>query len=140
MQSESLSSGKILSSMAAMTKAAEEFEVAAAFTIVDSSGLKLGYLKMPGSFLASEQYAFQKAYTAASFSMPTSKFANMLAKMDGVIHTGLLHHPDVTGLPGGLPVMLGGVLVGGIGVSGGSGDQDEMIVQAGLSALSNEES
>ena len=43
--------------------------------------------------------------------------------------------PRVTLLPGGLPISVGGVLIGGIGVGGGTGDQDVLVAQAALSKV-----
>ncbi|MGI9334943.1 MAG: GlcG/HbpS family heme-binding protein [Gammaproteobacteria bacterium] len=48
---------------------------------------------------------------------------------------GLAHVDDVMAFPGGLPIKAGDVLVGAIGVSGATGDQDEECAQAGLDAV-----
>jgi glc operon protein GlcG len=49
--------------------------------------------------------------------------------------TALLTVPDLLALQGGLPVMWGTVVIGGIGVSGATSEQDEQVAQAGLAAL-----
>ena len=137
MKPEPLDQNVIMLALNAMVEAAEAIDVAATFAIVDSSGMKMGYLKMLGSFLASEQYAFNKAYTAASFFVTTAKFSEMLDSMESQIRSGLLDHPQVTRLPGGVPILKAGLIVGGLGVSGGTGDQDVTIAEVGLAAIAN---
>lgn len=127
-----LSAERLTRAVSAMAAAAAALDVALTFTIVDASGVRCAYLRMPGGFLASETYAFQKAYTAASFRMSTAAFGDLLDSMPGDVRDGLLAHPEVTRLAGGAPIFARDELVGAIGVSGGSADQDEAVAEAGL--------
>ena len=102
--------------------------------VTDASGTLAAFLRMPGAYLHSVEIAIDKAYTAASFGFPTSQWMAILAQ-DEALRLGLVQRPRLVVFGGGLPVRDGDVLIGGIGVSGGSAEQDEACARAGLSAL-----
>jgi uncharacterized protein GlcG (DUF336 family) len=102
--------------------------------VTDAAGVLVAFLRMPGAYLHSIDIAIDKAYTAASFGFPTSGWKNAVAG-DPTLRDGLNARPRLVMFGGGLPVREGGVLIGGIGVSGGSADQDEACAAAGLAAL-----
>jgi uncharacterized protein GlcG (DUF336 family) len=102
--------------------------------LTDSSGTLAAFLRMPGAFLHSVDIAIDKAYTAASFGFPTTAWKDAVAG-DEMLRIGLNQRPRLVMFGGGLPVREGGVLIGGIGVSGGSAEQDEACAVAGLTAL-----
>jgi uncharacterized protein GlcG (DUF336 family) len=93
---------------------------------------------MPGAFLHSVDIAIDKAYTAASFGFPTSQWMSLLAQ-DEALRIGIVQRPRLVVFGGGLPIRRpaaeGGALIGGIGVSGGSAEQDEACARAGLQAV-----
>jgi glc operon protein GlcG len=72
------------------------------------------------------EVAIAKARTAAMFRAPTSRFADMLAQ--GA--SGLVTLPDMLPIPGGVPVMVDGVAVGAVGVSGAPPAVDGKIAAA----------
>ncbi|MEK7943671.1 heme-binding protein [Pigmentiphaga sp. YJ18] len=98
--------------------------------VVDASGVALGFLRMPGAFLHSADIAVDKAYTAAGFRLPTGAWGEVLKGHSPAVRQGLAARPRFTGFGGGLPLLAGGDLVGGIGVSGGSEAQDEACANA----------
>ena len=102
--------------------------------LTDAAGVLAGFLRMPGAFLLSVDIAIDKAYTAASFGLPTAQWMSILAQ-DEALRIGLTERPRLVVLGGGLPIREGGVLIGGIGVSGGTAEQDEQCARAGLVAL-----
>lgn len=102
--------------------------------VTDAGGVLAGFLRMPGAFLHSVDIAIDKAYTAASFGFPTAQWMSILAQDEG-LRIGLAERPRLVVFGGGLPIREGGVLIGGIGVSGGSAEQDELCARAGLAAL-----
>ena len=73
----------------------------------------------------------QKGRTAAMFRRPSKVFEDVIAKG----RVAVLGLPGVTPVQGGLPIYIGGKIVGGVGVSGVNSDQDEQVAQAGLNAL-----
>jgi len=102
--------------------------------VTDASGVLAGFLRMPGAFLHSIDIAIDKAYTAASFGFPTSQWPEILAS-DEALRLGLPLRPRLVVFGGGLPIVENGQRIGGIGVSGGSAEQDEDCARAGLAAL-----
>ena len=102
--------------------------------VTDASGVLAGFLRMPGAFLHSVDIAIDKAYTAASFGVPTAEFMGLL-RGDAALEVGMPHRPRLVVFGGGLPVVEAGERIGGIGVSGGSAAQDEACARAGLAAL-----
>ena len=102
--------------------------------VADSGGNLAGFLRMPGAFLQSIDIAIDKAYTAAGFGFATSQWAGIL-QGDEALRLGMPVRPRNVVFGGGLPMREGGVLIGGIGVSGGSAEQDEECARAGLAAL-----
>lgn len=102
--------------------------------VTDSSGVLAAFLRMPGAFLHSVDIAIDKAYTAASFGLPTKAWMGIIGQ-DESLRTGLPLRPRMVIFGGGLPIVEGGELIGGIGVSGGSAQQDEACAQAGIDAL-----
>lgn len=102
--------------------------------VTDSSGILTAFLRMPGAFLHSIEIAIDKAYTAASFGFPTSQWAAIVGN-DEILRIGLNQRPRLVMFGGGLPIVEDGERIGGIGVSGGSAEQDEACAAAGLAAL-----
>ena len=78
--------------------------------------------------------AIDKAYTAASFGLPTGAWHAALASHSDAVRQGLVLRPRFVAFGGGLPIVEDGALIGGIGVSGGSEAQDEQCANAGLDA------
>lgn len=121
--------------LAAGRARAEEIGVRVNIAIVDGGGNLSGFIRIPGAFLSSIDLAIDKAYTAASFSMATRGFSDLLANAPAPIKDGLLRRPRLTEVPGGLPLAHDGVVAGGIGVSGGSEEEDEDIASFAVAEL-----
>jgi uncharacterized protein GlcG (DUF336 family) len=119
----------------AAVKAAEAMGVRVNVAVVDASGVLAGFLRMPGAPLHSVEIAIDKAYTAASFGLPTSKWTEVLSQHSIAVREGLVMRPRFVAFGGGLPMVEGGQRIGAIGVSGASEEQDEVIARAGLTAL-----
>ncbi|MBG6203276.1 uncharacterized protein GlcG (DUF336 family) [Labrenzia sp. EL_13] len=98
--------------------------------VVDRSGEVLAEIRMTGAKFLSRKSALAKALTAASTGVETTSIPEAVRTYIGLATDG-----SVTGLPGGLPIVLDGVLLGGIGVGSGSGDQDIDVASAGLAAI-----
>ena len=104
-----------------------------AIAVVDTHGLLVYYEKMDDTQSASPLIAVEKARTSAMFRRPTKVFTDTVAKGGGGI--AIMGLPGVTPNTGGVPIMSGGKIIGGIGVSGVTGDQDEQIAMAGSKSL-----
>lgn len=124
--------------VAAAVAHAGTLEVRVNAAVVDGSGTLAAFLRMPGAFLHSVEIAIDKAYTAASFGFPTAQWREILAG-DEALRLGVPQRPRLVVFGGGLPIVEGSgegsALIGGIGVSGASAEQDEACAHAGLRAI-----
>jgi uncharacterized protein GlcG (DUF336 family) len=102
--------------------------------VTDGAGVLMAFLRMPGAFVHSVDIAIDKAFTAASFGFPTAGWKDLVAA-DELLRLGLNQRPRLVMFGGGLPIREDGALIGGIGVSGGSAEQDEDCARAALAAL-----
>jgi glc operon protein GlcG len=125
--------GAITVLQAAMAKA-KSIGVPEVVAVVDAAGDLKAFARMDGSFNTSIDLAIDKAFTAASFHAPTDQFAKAVSA-DAATMASILKEPHISLLPGGIPLMSGQTVVGAIGCSGGSGDQDVACSQAGVEAL-----
>lgn len=114
---------------------AREIGAAVNVAVVDAGGTAAAFLRMPGAPLHSVEIAFDKAYTAASFGLPTSSWTDVLLEHSVAVREGLVRRPRFVAFGGGLPIEAGGHRIGAIGVSGATEEQDEAIARHGLSAL-----
>ena len=121
---------------AAVAKAAE-LGVKINVAVADSGGNLSGFLRMPGAFVQSIDIAIDKAYTAAGFGFPTKDWMKLIGHDDG-IKFGFSARPRLVVFGGGLPLRVNGELIGGIGVSGASEEQDEICARAALDAIGAE--
>jgi uncharacterized protein GlcG (DUF336 family) len=102
-----------------------------AIAVVDNHGMLVYFERMADTQTASVQIALDKAVAAAMFRRPTKAFEDGIAKG----RTALLGLRGATPIEGGLPIMMGGKVIGGIGVSGANSDEDATAAGAGLKLL-----
>jgi glc operon protein GlcG len=102
-----------------------------AVAVVDTHGGLVYYERMEDTQTASFDIAIMKAKAAATYRRPTRAF------VDAITKTGpaTLSLPGVVASPGGVPLMVGGKVIGAVGVSGVTGDQDEQCSKAGAAAM-----
>lgn len=99
-----------------------------AIAVVDRHGFLVYFERMDDTQTGSVDIALDKAKSAAMFRRPTRAFEEGIAKG----RNALLGLRGATPITGGVPVMAGGKIIGGVGVSGVTADQDEEIAKAGL--------
>ena len=99
--------------------------------ILDDGGHLLHLVRMDGATPANARIAEEKGRTAAETRRSTATWQERVGK-----RPELLRMPQVTPVQGGLPIMVEGVCVGGVGVSGVQSHEDEQIAAAGIKALS----
>ncbi len=107
-----------------------------AFAVVDAGGHPVASARMDGAPWIAPEVAFGKAWTAAAYAAPSAnegEKAKTLIAFTSAISTAT--HGRYTPQIGGLPVLVDGAPVGGMGASGASGAEDESVVQAALEAL-----
>jgi len=113
---------------------AEALGIRVNVAVADPSGVLAGFLRMPGAFVHSVDIAIDKARTAAGFGFATSRWSAIVGD-DELLRIGLAQRPGLVMFGGGLPIVAAGQRIGGIGVSGGSAEQDEACAAAGIVAL-----
>ena len=100
--------------------------------VVDSGGNLVAFARMDGAQLASISISEHKARASVKYRRETKAFENGIQQ--GNLHY-LLTLDDVIASRGGIPLVVDGKIIGGIGCSGGTGSQDEVICKAGVAAL-----
>jgi len=123
-----------LAAVSAAVRAGLEMGVAVNAAVVDAGGNLAGFLRAPGAFLHSIAIAQDKAYTAAGFGLATDALYRLIQDNPG-LRDGLIRRDRLTAFAGGIPIVVDGRVVGGIGVSGASEEQDCACARAGLAAL-----
>ena len=101
------------------------------FAVVDPAGELVSFGKMDGTQNASTAVAQAKARSAAGFRRPTKAFSDAVAAG----RTAILTLPGAIAIEGGVPIQAGGRVIGALGVSGGSSEEDGQIAAARLAAL-----
>jgi glc operon protein GlcG len=104
-----------------------------AVAITDPSGELVYFAKMDGTQTGSVNVSIAKSRSAALFKRPTKVFQEMLAS--GGAGVRVLALERAVPIEGGVPLVINGQIVGGIGASGGSSDQDGVVAGAGAAAL-----
>jgi uncharacterized protein GlcG (DUF336 family) len=106
---------------------------AMAIAVVDTGGYLVYFERMPDTQLGSVEIAQEKAKSAALFRRPTKSFQDTVAKGgDGL---RMLRLTGAVPVEGGIPLIVGGKLIGAIGASGGTSDEDGRTAQAGAAGL-----
>lgn len=119
---------KIAAAAVAEAKA-NKWKVAVA--VVDTHGSLVFFERIDDTQIASLTIALDKARAAAMYRRPSRVWEDAMAK--GRIAVMTL--PGVVASPGGLPIVSGGKVIGAVGVSGATADQDEQSAKAGLAAM-----
>lgn len=104
-----------------------------AIAIVDTAGMLVYFEKMDGTQNGSVSVAVDKARSAVLFKRSTKAFQDAVAQ--GGVGLRMLGLPGAVPVEGGIPLVEGGKIVGAIGASGGSSDQDGLCAQAGANVL-----
>lgn len=104
-----------------------------AIAIVDTTGSLAMLVKRDNTQTASVDFATGKATTAMDFRRPTKALQDAIA--DGGANLRILALRNATPLEGGVPIIVDGKIVGAIGVSGVTSDQDAQVVMAGAAVV-----
>lgn len=119
----------------AAMREADSLGVAVCVAVSDRAGHLLAYGRMDGAPLLSGEIAQDKAYTVAAFGLPTHEWFELIKDELALLH-GIIKTDRLIIFGGGVPIRVGGDLVGAIGVSGGSAKQDRQIAEAGAAVVS----
>jgi uncharacterized protein GlcG (DUF336 family) len=100
--------------------------------VVDTNGEPVMFERMEGAQIASGSISIGKARTAARFRRESRAFYNAFETGHGYVST---LDPTLVASPGGFPLVEGGKLIGAVGCSGGTGDQDALICKMGADVV-----
>ena len=119
----------------AAEKKAQEIGQPMDIAVVDAGGNLKAHVRMDGANIGSISIAINKGYTAIAFQGETSDLQAM-TRPDGPIY-GLndAHGGRIVVFPGGIPLVRNGSIVGAIGVSTGTIEQDQEVAEAGAAAF-----
>jgi uncharacterized protein GlcG (DUF336 family) len=112
--------------------ASKKNNLGSAVTVVGPAGELILFEKMDGTQLASVNISQAKAHTAVAFKRPSKAFRDLVDAGTNYV----LSMPDTIPSEGGVPIIVGGKIIGAIGVSGGTGTQDGAAAKAGADAVS----
>ncbi len=118
---------------AAETKATE-IGVPMNVAVVDEGGNLVAFARMDGAWLGSIDIAQNKAYTARAFDMPTQDLAPLAQPGQSLYGIEASNQGRLIVFGGGIPLTWDGRIVGAIGVSGGTVEQDQEVAEAGAAA------
>lgn len=103
--------------------------------VVDGGGNLVAHVRMDGAWIGSIDISVNKAFTSRAFDISTGDLAaeSQPGRQFYGIHAS--NGGRVMIFAGGIPLRQGGVVVGAVGVSGGSGEQDQTVAEAGAAAF-----
>jgi uncharacterized protein GlcG (DUF336 family) len=104
--------------------------------VVDAGANLTAFARMDGAWLGSIDIAINKAFTAKAFDISTLELGRNSQPGDQFFGIHTSNHGRVMIFAGGVPIKLKGQVVGAVGVSGGSGEQDQAVAEAAAAAWS----
>jgi uncharacterized protein GlcG (DUF336 family) len=99
--------------------------------VLDGGRNLKSFARMDGAWLGSIEIAIDKAYTSTSFEMTTEDLATMAQPGQPLFGINTTSNSRVVIFAGGIPIERNGEVVGAVGVSGGTPDQDQQVAEAG---------
>jgi uncharacterized protein GlcG (DUF336 family) len=121
--------------IASARREAEAIGVAMNIAVVDQGNNLVAFQRMDGAWLGSIDIAQGKAYTARAFDMSTKDLAPLCEPGEPLFGIHVSNHGRLIIFAGGIPLERGGEVLGAIGVSGGSVEQDQAVAEAGAEAF-----
>jgi uncharacterized protein GlcG (DUF336 family) len=133
--SEGVTLDTALHVIASARREAEAIGVAMNIAVVDQGNNLVAFQRMDGAWLGSIDIAQGKAYTARAFDMSTKDLAPLCEPGEPLFGIHVSNHGRLIIFAGGIPLERGGEVLGAIGVSGGSVEQDQTVAEAGAEAF-----
>ncbi|MGA8112464.1 MAG: heme-binding protein [Actinocatenispora sp.] len=103
--------------------------------VADAGGNLVAHIRMDGAWLGSVDISVNKAFTARAFDIETAALAENSQPGGQFYGIHASNHGRIMIFAGGIPLRRDGAVVGAIGVSGGTGAQDQTVAEAGAAAL-----
>ena len=103
--------------------------------VVDAGGNLVAHVRMDGAWIGSIDVSINKAFTSRAFDIATKDLATNAQPGGQFFGIDVSNHGRIMIFAGGIPLKRNGKVVGAIGVSGGSGEQDQAVAEAGAEAF-----
>ena len=104
--------------------------------VADGGGNLVAHVRMDGAWLGSIDISIKKAFTARAFDIATKDLAPLAQPGADFFGINTSNNGRIMIFAGGIPLRRAGEVVGAIGVSGGSGEQDQAVAEAGAASFS----
>jgi uncharacterized protein GlcG (DUF336 family) len=134
-QISSLSLAEARRLVAAGEKKAQQLGIPYNIAVVDAGGDLITHVRMDGAWLGSIDISIKKAWTSRAFDMPTQDLGKMAQAGKPLFGINSTNHDKVVIFAGGMPVKLGEAVIGAVGASGGTVEQDQQVVEAAVAAF-----
>jgi uncharacterized protein GlcG (DUF336 family) len=121
--------------IAAAERRAKEIGQPMNIAVADGGGNLVAHVRMDNAWIGSVDIAINKAFTARAFDISTADLARLSQSGNQFFGIHASNHGRVMIFAGGVPLRRGGRVIGGVGVSGGSGEQDHSVAEAGAAAF-----
>ena len=121
--------------IAAAEQKAQEIGQPMNIAVVDAGGNLVAHVRMDRAWIGSVDISIKKAWTARAFDISTKELAELSQSGDQFFGINASNDGKVMIFAGGIPLKRGNDVLGGIGVSGGLGKQDQAVAEAGAAAF-----
>jgi uncharacterized protein GlcG (DUF336 family) len=121
--------------IAAAEQKAVEIKQPMNIAVVDEGGNLVSHVRMDGAWIGSIDISINKAFTSRAFDTSTKDLAQYSQPGSQFFGIHMSNHGRVMVFAGGIPLKRGGKVLGAVGVSGGSGEQDHTVAEAGAKAF-----
>ena len=121
--------------IAAAEKKAQEIGQPMNVAIADEGGNLVAHIRMDGAWIGSIDVSINKAFTSRAFDISTKDLASNSQSGQQFFGIHVSNHGKIMIFAGGIPLKRDGKVVGAIGVSGGTGEQDQTVAEAGAAAF-----
>ena len=119
----------------AAERKAEEIGQPMDIAVVDAGGNLKAHVRMDGAFVGSISISINKAYTAIAFQQETANLQEPTRPDGPIFGLSDAHGGRLVVFPGGIPLVRDGEILGAIGVSTGTVEQDQHVAEAGAAAF-----
>ena len=119
----------------AAERKATEIQQPMNIAVADAGGNLIAHVRMDGAWMGSVDISIKKAWTSRAFDISTKELSDMAQPKKDFYGIHATNDGRVIIFAGGVPIKRSGKVIGAIGVSGGSGDQDQSVAQAGAAVF-----
>jgi uncharacterized protein GlcG (DUF336 family) len=103
--------------------------------VADAGGNLVSHVRMDGAWIGSIDISINKAFTSRAFDIATKDLGDNSQPNQQFYGIHASNHGRIMIFAGGIPLRRNGQVIGSVGVSGGSGEQDQTVAEAGAAAL-----